>query len=54
MYRKMPLISISKPNIRAVKLLAGTLSLFMAAIFTNDPDNTLATDDFAITANTLN
>jgi hypothetical protein len=34
-------------------LLAGTLALLVTTIFADDPHNTLAPDDFAITANTF-
>jgi hypothetical protein len=36
-----------------IRITQSTLTLFMAWISTNDPDNTIATNDFAIAANTL-
>jgi len=36
-----------------IRIAQSTLALFMAWISTNNSDHTLATDDFAIAANTL-
>jgi DeoR/GlpR family transcriptional regulator of sugar metabolism len=36
-----------------IRITQSTLTLFMAWVSTNNPDNTIATNDFAIAANTL-